>query len=295
MIAVTRARLIRTALQLTATIGVVALIALPATSVGAVPGPTGSPHSKPTGLQELLAVSAVAPDTAIASGYDALEQTTPVESWDGTSWTESSGLDESTYVHDVAAVSSTDMWAVGGNSTNPVMQHWSGRSWKSFQGPAQRAYFQSVTAVSSKDVWAAGVGETEEQGPYFTVVEHWDGNKWSVIPSPTPNEQYTEIADVTATSDHDVWVAGNGDVPFYMHWDGTSWTTFEPNAGGSVAGLSEVAPDDVWAVGQDYDSQDGKVEAFTEHWDGTSWSIVASPKPHGYGNGLQACQRYLRK
>jgi hypothetical protein len=141
--------------------------------------------------------------------------------------------------------------------------------------------------LSSKDVWVAGFGQSEEEGPYFTLVEHWDGKSWTVIPSPTPDPRYTTLEDITGTSDEDIWVEGDSaGGAFLMHWDGMSWTTFDSPVSGYIQGIAAVSQDDVWAVGRGWDQEQQRPEAFIEHWDGRAWSIVPSPKPRGIGNQL---------
>jgi hypothetical protein len=71
--------------------------------------------------------------------------------------------------------------------------------------------------------------------------------------------------------------------PLFEHYDGTSWTatTDESNLNSFISGITAIATNDVWAVG-DVGAIGG---TFTEHYDGSTWTAVASPSP---GNGENA-------
>ena len=139
----------------------------------------------------------------------------------------------------------------------------------------------SVVAISDSDVWA--VGEHYYNG-LVTVTEHWDGSAWSVVPSPNPSREQNIFAGVTAGSSRDVWAGGYrglGDhqQTLIAHWNGRKWSTV-PSANTSTAesnyvfGMAEIAPNDVWAVGQSRSPLDTPM---TEHWDGTTWTLVPTP------------------
>jgi hypothetical protein len=65
----------------------------------------------------------------------------------------------------VAAVSSTDVWAVGysydyyGGGSDSLIEHWDGTAWTTVPSPNPGTalnYLNGVAAVSSNDVWAVG-------------------------------------------------------------------------------------------------------------------------------------------
>jgi hypothetical protein len=96
---------------------------------------------------------------------------------------------------------------------------------------------------------------------------------------------------VDAIDASDVWAVGATDIDSQQeqtlveNFDGSQWTQVpSPNAPGSLInelyGVSAVAADDVWAVG---DFADGTgTHPLIEHWDGSTWTIV-----HARGMGRQ--------
>jgi len=62
-----------------------------------------------------------------------------------------------------------------------------------------------------------------------------------------------------------------------IHWDGQEWSVVDnphPGNHGVLYGVSAIATDDVWAVGNSY--FDGLQQSVVEHWDGQEWSVIAS-------------------
>lgn len=106
------------------------------------------------------------------------------EHWNGTSWNwyllkpyPSNIFAE---INAVAAISSTDVWAVGrywSAGYLPYVEHWDGTSWTPTQISGGGNLF-AVSAWSSTDVWA--VGATGRQ----SFAEHWNGAAWSTITTP---------------------------------------------------------------------------------------------------------------
>src|SRR5579872_2095126 len=91
----------------------------------------------------------------------------------------------------VAAVSATDVWAVGDSfntharAQQTLIEQWHGTSWQVVASPNTGAYLNELTAVaaiSSTDVWAVGYSQNRREAPFQTLIEHWDGTGWSVVP-----------------------------------------------------------------------------------------------------------------
>ncbi len=172
----------------------------------------------------------------------------------------------------VAAVSSTDVWAVG----TGMIQHWDGSIWTAMTStvpltPTTGLF--GVSAASANDVWAVGRGDGA--GHYTGVILHWDGSSWSYIPNPDPQDE-TGLFGVNAISANDVWAVGyrndySSSDALTMHWDGSTWsivpTPAPPSAGYHLFAVSAIATNDVWAVGW---TPSG---VLMMHWDGTAWSI----------------------
>jgi hypothetical protein len=204
----------------------------------------------------------------------------------------------------VAAVSSTDVWAVGFYTpeslfiTQTLAEHWDGTQWSVVPSPNQGTDSNSLTSVavvSSSDVWAVGYYFS---AGYQTLAEHWDGTQWSVVPIPNGGTGDNQLNSVAVVSSTDVWAVGfyNSQPrgPFQAlveHWDGTQWIVVPgPHPGNTYDFLSSVAvvsSTDVWAVGL-YNNESGVEQTLVEHWDGTSWSVVPSPNPGTIGNYLNS-------
>jgi hypothetical protein len=146
-----------------------------------------------------------------------------------------------------------------------------------------------VADLAPNNVWAVGNINIGQANPN-QIIEHFDGTKWSVSPGPVfkPTDQHA-LDGVSAISPTDMWATGSiltligGSqiaFPLFEHFDGTSWTATidESNLDCFMFGISALATNDVWAVG-DVGAVSG---TFVEHFDGTSWSVVPSSSP---GNG----------
>src|SRR5207253_249308 len=131
----------------------------------------------------------------------------------------------------VAAVSSSDVWAVGyyintGILYQTLIGHWDGAAWSAVPSPnlgTDNNALSGVAAVSSIDVWA--VGSYFVSGVGQTLVEHWNGSAWSVVPSPNVGTNHNYLFAVTATSSSDAWGVGyyyTGSVyrTLTEHWNG---------------------------------------------------------------------------
>jgi hypothetical protein len=90
----------------------------------------------------------------------------------------------------------------------------------------------------------------------------------------------------SALSRSNVWVVGDrqgGNGLFETlaeHWNGRGWSVVPtPNPGSTgnhLYGVDAVAPDNVWAVGQQLGAQ-APDQALVEHWNGHRWSVVPTP------------------
>ncbi len=183
-----------------------------------------------------------------------------------------------------AAVSSSDIWAVGlaanaspDHANMPLTAHWDGSSWNVINTPNNGAEnaLQAVTAISSNDVWA--VGGVEGMAP---LIEHWDGGSWSLVPGPTASATFYDIAQVP--NSHQLWAVGDrdGTQPFIENWNGSSWSIVPTPALGfysSLWGVTALAEDNAWAVGTYKSTFNSLTKTLIEHWNGSSWGIVPSP------------------
>jgi hypothetical protein len=186
-----------------------------------------------------------------------------------------------TQLASVAAVSPTDVWAVGstaatGKALLTLAEHWNGSSWSIVRIPdAGNAAtlggdeLTAITAVSASDVWAVGYVGTPsisysatgqpESTAVQTLTEHWDGTAWSIVNAPDVAardgvEPWDVLTSVAAISADDVWAVGVTEwpltygslaaaQPLVEHWNGTYWATI-------TVPDPEPAPPD-WALTED--------------------------------------------
>ncbi|MEW2621329.1 hypothetical protein [Streptomyces sp. NPDC048106] len=165
--------------------------------------------------------------------------------------------------------------------------------------------FNAVTALPRGGGWLVGDGSAQAGG---IVTEHWDGTSWTLVAAPLPDNTYADDAGMVSVSGRaadDAWAVGyvqlldgTGTAPdghtLYVthqaglaeHWDGTAWTAVRlPEVGGGflLTGVTEIAADDVWAVGKDDDDQ-----PLLLHFDGHAWRRIATPSYAGVGGALNA-------
>jgi hypothetical protein len=195
-------------------------------------------------------------------------------------------------LNSVAAISATDVWAVGrsspdgGNNNQTLTEHWNGNQWTIVASPNDGnggSQLTGVSAVSTNDVWAVGYSYFGAPS-YLTLIEHWDGSSWSVISSPNPGTASDSLYGVVALASNNVWAVGSFNSPgipdqtLIEHWDGTSWSVLNsPSPGTSndvLYAVTAISTNDIWTAG--YLSAPGQ-QTLIEHWDGTSWSVVPSP------------------
>lgn len=245
-------------------------------SVVSSPNPANQPDVELNGVAAISASDIWAVGTAGNPSYTPYQTLT--EHWNGSSWSIISSPSPGTYngnvLNAVSAVSSNDVWAVGwaqATSTGPesLTMHWDGASWTVVPNPGQYT-LNAVKAITANDVWAAG---------YETLL-HWNGSTWSSVLFPQPNAEVF-LRGLAATSSSDVWAVGYQqwaygegylDAPISYHWNGTSWGLV-PNAGTPYEyffAVTTIAPNDVWAVGDNGQEQ---------HWNGEAWSSVTAPYP----------------
>jgi hypothetical protein len=172
----------------------------------------------------------------------------------------------------VAAVSSTDVWALGSSATSAtaapttLTEHWNGSAWSIAKSPdASNAaalggdQLTAVAAVSQADIWAVGyigtptVSRSAQGGGQETAVqtltEHWNGTAWLVVNAPDVAardgvEPWDVLTSIDAISTNDVWAAGVTEWP--LTYGGGSFVAAQP---------------------------------LVEHWNGTYWAIVSVPDP----------------
>jgi hypothetical protein len=221
-----------------------------------------------------------------------------VQHWDGERWSLVGTPDlPAAGLTAVAAVSASDVWAVGDRwSGGTLVEHWDGARWSVvpspnlIAGPRWGSGFSAIAASSASDIWA--VGDAANGRTSRPLIEHWDGTSWRLVPTPEAPSN-SSLSDVAVVSADDVWAvgeswSGHGWQTLTMHWSGSAWTVVpSPNTDERVTGLSGVAglsADHVWAVGSSSKLSGETVRPIVMHWDGTAWSLVQGlPSELPYG------------
>jgi hypothetical protein len=214
--------------------------------------------------------------------------------WNGSSWSVHDAGPNTRYgqLNGVETFSTVNAWAVGWQLGSNLIERWNGHSWHRVPTglPERGVGLDDIDASGPHSMWAVG----SKGGNSFTstkrsYVVHSDGREWHVVPQPFSLANRAALLGVAAVGRGDVWAVGGGDLKgktwgeapraVVQHWDGHRWQLSpSPQPGSAINVLQSVAaraPDDVWAVGTEGDS-DG-TRALIEHFDGKGWRQVRAP------------------
>jgi Phosphoesterase family len=262
------------------------------------------------GVQQnvLLSVSMPAPGKAWAVGYfesGSFVQSTLIEHFSGGTWSVVPSPNPSSQhniLYGVAAISDTDVWAVGAQQDSSgvwhtLTEHWDGSSWSvvpAVDAGSSGNHFYAVKANASNDVYA--VGQSAGAGfPNTALIEHWDGKRWSVVVSPADPSATALPLGVTATNSS-LTVVGQQET------DTAPYTTYvaagalgpltirsTPNvalAENDLFGVTTALDGSTWAVGWALDIAAGVHAPLILHGLQGVWSLVASPSFPNLDSGL---------
>ncbi|MFL5797106.1 MAG: hypothetical protein ACJ77A_04125 [Actinomycetota bacterium] len=235
-----------------------------------------SPNPGGSSLDSILTgVAAISASNAWAVGYysNGTADQTLVEHWNGTSWKvvpspNPGGSSRNDFLYGVAAVSATNVWAVGrfdnGSANRTLIEHWNGHTWlrvasPNIGGSTAHNGLNAVTATSASDAWAVGGGGNADK----TLIEHWNGKTWTRVTSPNgggPSSPFSDLVGVVATSPSNAWATGfystdNVNQTLVEHWNGKVWTLVgSPNPGGSsnsniLDAVDASSASNMWTVG----------------------------------------------
>jgi hypothetical protein len=218
--------------------------------------------------------------------------------FDGASWQQSIQItDDRTFLSDIHAASSRDVWLVGYEFTDRgavgYLNHFDGTRWT--RGPqAPTMMFRAESAPGFGTIAVGGDGGilrlTPGQAPGFVdlrsgpatrltgtfgtaptdmwavgdegTVLHYDGQTVASVPAGTT----AHLTDVWGTGPSDVWAVGHGGT--IVHYDGRAFAPIVSGTSTNLNAVFAVRPDDVWIGGD---------AGTLLHWDGTSVSAVVLP------------------
>jgi hypothetical protein len=232
------------------------------------------------------------------------------EHWDGSSWSDVSGVQPSgqqaSVLYDVSCVTSSDCWGVGGQQTllqgndpNVLIEHWNGVDWSVATTPPIGGLLFSVSCLTANDCWAVGgAGDPASGNVIGSLAFHWNGSSWTMASIPASGQSDDQLSSVNCVNATDCWAVGaaspnpfesdvlpnllyksQGAEPWVLHWDGSTWsgsTQADPLSptGAALSGVTCVASTDCWAVGSTMNAAGHFSEPLAEQWDGTTWSVA---------------------
>jgi hypothetical protein len=227
-----------------------------------VPSPSfGGAHDE----NVLSGVAAIAADDAWAVGWfrtlDPAKGRALTFHWNGSAWSEVANPC-GRVLHEVFALSATNVWAVGGSSTC----RWNGTSWTRIpaaQGPNPNLSIdlQDVSGTGPGNLWAVGLAAFscgEGSVCHTGVIEHGNGSVWSF------QSTGTILYSVHAIAADDIYAVGQGIGPAILHYDGNWETVPTPNPipPARLFAVDAFSDGEIWAAGSRLAG--GKDQTFAE-------------------------------
>jgi phosphoesterase family protein len=256
----------------------------------------------------LLAVSELPSGHAWAAGFyinAEYAQQTLIQHYNGTTWSiipsPSPGARQN-ILYGIAAVSDSDVWAVGAYQDassvwHTLAEHYNGSAWSvvpSVDAGSSGNQFYAITAVSSTSVYATGM-QSSAGFPSQVLTEHWNGTSWSVLATPS-DPSATPVALGIAGNDQLLNVVGdseNSKVPYTTLVAGGAPSSLSvvstPNNGAGENDLfaaTTAADGSTWAVGWSVDPSSLNHLTLALQGVNGAWSTVPTPNPGSGENGL---------
>ncbi len=261
------------------------------------------------GVQEntLMAVSMPTTGKAWAAGYfvnGKFQQQTLIEHFDGTVWSvvssPSPGVRQN-ILYGIAAITDTDVWAVGAQQDanglwHALTEHWNGTAWSvvnAVDAGSNGNQLYAVKALASNNVYA--VGQQAGAGfPNQALVEHWDGKSWSVVTPPADASASALPLGVTATGSSLTFVGEqeSDTAPYttYVTAGAPSSLSIQstPNQGtgeNDLFAVTTATDGSTWAVGWDINTASGNHDPLVLQGVNGVFSLVPVPNPVNGGDG----------
>jgi hypothetical protein len=101
------------------------------------------------------------------------------------------------------------VWAVGGGSTDALIEHWDGKAWSVVRSPhvGDSSTLYGAVALRPDSAWAVGSVYAGD-GTWATLTEHWNGRTWSLVPSKPAGRTSTLTGVSAIPGTHDLWAVG---------------------------------------------------------------------------------------
>ena len=255
-------------------------------AVGAGGAPIGTWASAPSlnNARSLLAAAGASNSAAMAFGGDNSGVKNLTETFNGSSWTEVSELNNArSYL--VGIGTSTAGLAVGGQppATAGYTESWNGASWttksvlsRGSASPQASSYAMGGGTNSSAVFFGGDEGAPAVQD----LCESWNGSAWSETGDLNTARSYAAGCGSSNTSALCIsgfkWTPGLANAPEVESFNGTSWTEeAEVNTarGQLVCANTGTTTDALKYTGRN--APDAASSATCEHYNGTAWTEVA--------------------
>jgi hypothetical protein len=168
----------------------------------------------------------------------------------------------------IAAVSPTDIWAVGDRGSGPttLVENFNGTSWTQVATVSGQLF--AISGSSANNVYAVGESIATTDEP---LVERWNGSTWSVVTSANPSAVANSFSGVTALGNGFTVAVGSVGIESKATSGSPAFLSSNVVANGSLSSpATSPVPGQV-----DLDSSDG-----------TSAPSETSPVPVPGGDGL---------
>jgi hypothetical protein len=195
------------------------------------------------------------------SGTAKLPQTVSrqlIEQWDGTSWTVVPGSVPAgvaaSSLNYASCPSATFCLAIGttraaSGASQLLVESFNGTAWSHQSQAGLSFYTKGISCTSASFCMAVGATPVGDK----PVTQSWNGSAWHTLstPSPSPNQDASELTEVSCTSPSACTAAGGNffakneaegpesdDYPFAEAWNGTAWSAASlPMPGDSTQGV----------------------------------------------------------
>jgi hypothetical protein len=212
-------------------------------------------------------------------------------------WYQTYQVNRSGSFYEIAAISKTDIWAVGdlfgkkGNTIyQPFIRHSAGSGWKTVTIPGSPKFeSDQVSASAANNVWVFGL---TPRSVAASVAYRYDGSRWHKIPVPTE----TFLQDAVTLGPRNVWAFGDSGTvsapgssfsASIFHWNGSRWRGFNLANGNLIPeSISASATNNVWIAGAVWTGSVARAVAY--RWNGTGWHKAGMPRVRTDNPGVSA-------
>ena len=211
-----------------------------------------------------------------------------VETYNGSSWSNVTGINTTRLGAGVFADVNTAALAAGGEipaatATTAVVESWNGSAWTEVNDLNTARYAgQAQMGNPTAAILAGG-------NPAFAVTESWNGTSWTEVNDLNTARGNAGSAGTTTSA----IVAGSTPAPPNSEtWDGTSWTITSSMSSPGSFGRKGGGTSSSSAI---MSGSNPTPTNFTEYWDGTSWTEVAemaTARNTGTGGGTATAAIY---